>query len=275
MRNLLLFLTKNYYIILFLFLEFISVLFIVQNNHFHRSHVLNSSNNISGNIFEIFSNITGYFNLKNENQKLAYENVALHNLLRQSFNKESKNKITVKDSLRRLQYEYVVAKVVNNATTGRKNFITINAGKNYGIKEESAVICSEGVVGIVRDVSDNFSTIMSVLNENTRIPVTIKKFRENSILTWDGADEWHAKLERIPSNFNINKGDTIVTSAYSSIFPEGIQVGVIDEFEKISGNTFFDVTIKLSTDFSRLKYVNVVNNLMKEEQLNLENKSLK
>jgi rod shape-determining protein MreC len=275
MRNLLLFLTKNYYIILFLFLEFISILFIVQNNHFQRSHVLNSSNNISGNIFEIFSNITGYFNLKNENQKLAYENVALHNLLRQSFNKESKNKITVKDSLRRLQYEYVVAKVVNNSTVGRKNFITINAGKNYGIKEESAVICSEGVVGIVRDVSDNFSTIMSVLNENTRIPVTIKKFRENSILTWDGADEWHAKLERIPSNFNINKGDTIVTSAYSSIFPEGIQVGVIDEFEKISGNTFFDVTIKLSTDFSRLKYVNVVNNLMKEEQLNLENKSLK
>lgn len=275
MRNLLLFLTKNYYIILFLFLEFISVLFIVQNNHFHRSHVLNSSNNISGNIFEIFSNITGYFNLKTENQKLAYENVALHNLLRQSFNKESKTTIIIKDSLRRLQYEYVVAKVVNNATTGRKNFITINAGKNYGIKEESAVICSEGVVGIVRDVSDNFSTIMSVLNENTRIPVTIKKFGENSILTWDGADEWHAKLERIPSNFNINKGDTIVTSAYSSIFPEGIQVGVIDEFEKISGNTFFDVTIKLSTDFSRLKYVNVVNNLMKEEQLNLENKSLK
>lgn len=275
MRNLLLFLTKNYYIILFLFLEFISVLFIVQNNHFHRSHVLNSSNNISGNIFEIFSNITGYFNLKTENQKLAYENVALHNLLRQSFNKESKTTIIIKDSLRRLQYEYVVAKVVNNSTVGRKNFITINAGKNYGIKEESAVICSEGVVGIVRDVSDNFSTIMSVLNENTRIPVTIKKFGENSILTWDGADEWHAKLERIPSNFNINKGDTIVTSAYSSIFPEGIQVGVIDEFEKISGNTFFDVTIKLSTDFSRLKYVNVVNNLMKEEQLNLENKSLK
>lgn len=275
MRNLFLFLTKNYYIILFLFLEFISLLFIIQNNHFQRSHILNSSNAISGNIFEVFSNITGYFGLKNENRKLVYENAALRNLLRQPFNQQSKNKVSVKDSVRKFQYEYIIAKVVNNSTTSRKNFITINAGKNFGIKEESAVICSEGIVGIVRDVSDNFSTIMSILNENTRIPVTIKKFGENSILTWNGADEWHAKLERIPSNFNISKGDTIVTSAYSSIFPEGILVGTIDEFEKISGNTFFDVTVTLSTDFSRLKYVNVVSNLMKEEQTNIENKSLK
>ena len=275
MRNLILFLTKNYYIILFLFLEFVSILFIIQNNHFQRSHLLNSSNAISGNIFEISSNITNYFGLKNENEKLAYENNALRNILRQSFNQQSKNKIAIHDSLRKFQYEYIIAKVVNNSTANRKNFITINAGKNYGIKEESAVICSEGIVGIVRDVSENFSTVMSVLNESTRIPVTIKKFGENSILTWDGSDEWHGKLERIPSNFNISKGDTIVTSAYSSIFPEGILVGTIDEFEKISGNTFFDVKIILSTDFSRLKYVNVVNNLMKEEQTNLENKSLK
>ncbi len=132
------------------------------------------------------------------------------------------------------------------------------------------VVCSQGIVGIVRDVSENFCSVMSVLHENTRIPVNIKKFGENSILTWSGEDEWHAKMERIPSHLELAKGDTVVTSSYSSIFPEGVMVGTIESFEKIAGITFYNVTIKLSTDFNRLSYVNVVNNLMKEEQTKLE-----
>ncbi len=132
---------------------------------------------------------------------------------------------------------------------------------------------SEGIVGIVRDVSGNFCSVMSVLHENMRVPVNIKKYGENSILTWDGTDEWHAKMERVPSHLQLKKGDVIVTSAYSSIFPEGIMVGTIEGFEKIAGNTFYNVSVKLSTNFNRLSYVNVVNNLMKTEQTTLEKAS--
>jgi rod shape-determining protein MreC len=275
MRNLIFFLTRNYYTLLFLALECISIICFIQNNHFQRSHFLNSSNYVAGNIYETSSNITGYFSLKYENEKLSAENAALKNKMRQSFYKDEESKIFIRDTIQSFQYEYISAKVVNNSTVGRKNFITLNAGKKQGVKPESAVVNSDGIVGIVRDVSDNFSTVMSVLNENSRIPVTIKKFGENTILTWTGEDEWHGKLERIPSNLSIRKGDSLVTSTYSSIFPEGIMVGVIDTYEKIAGNTFFNVTVKLSTDFSRLKHVHVINNLMKEEQYILENKSSK
>lgn len=275
MRNLILFLTRYYYIILFLFLETLSVFLVIQNNHFQRAHFLNSSNAISGNIYETYSGVTDYFGLKDKNDKLALENVKLINQLRNSFGSQTNSSVFTKDSLHKQQYVYLSAKVVNNSTNRRKNYLTLNAGKKQGITNESAVICGEGIVGIVRDVSDNFSSVMSVLHENSRIPVTIKRFGENSILTWNGDNEWHGQMERIPSHLEIRKGDTILTSSYSSIFPEGVMVGTIDEFEKIAGNTFFDVTIKFSTDFNRLSYVNVVNNRMKEEQTSLENKNQK
>ncbi len=270
MRNLILFLTRNYYFILFLFLESLSLFFVFQNNHFQRAHFLNSSNAIAGNIYESYSGVTEYFGLKQENKKLAEENVALRNQLRESFSQEFKQPIVVKDSLHSKQYLFISAKVVNNSTNKRKNFLTLNIGSSQGVKNEMGVISPDGIVGIVRDVSENFCTVMSVLHESTRIPVNIKKFGENSILIWDGKDEWHANMERIPSHLEIVKGDTIVTSSYSSIFPEGVMVGYVEDFEKVAGNTFYNVTIKLSTDFNRLKYVTVVNNLMKEEQNNLE-----
>lgn len=270
MRNLILFLTRNYYIILFLSLESLSIFLLIQNNHFQRAHFLNSSNVIAGNIYETYSGITDYFGLETTNKKLAEENAVLRNQLRQSFSSETNPSITVKNNLTKQQYVYLVAKVVNNSTNRKKNYLTLNLGSKQGVKTEMAVISSDGIVGIVRDVSDNFCSVMSVLHDNTRIPVNIKKFGENSILTWNNNDEWHASMERIPSHLQLSKGDTVVTSSYSSIFPEGIMVGTIESFEKIAGNTFYNVTIKLSTDFNRLSYVNVVSNLMKDEQTTLE-----
>ncbi|TAL58792.1 MAG: rod shape-determining protein MreC [Bacteroidetes bacterium] len=270
MRNLILFLTRNYYLLLFLSLETFAIFLVVRNNHFQRSHFLNSSNAISGNIYETYSDITDYFSLKETNKKLADENVLLRNQLRQSYSPKSGLQVTVKDSALKQSYIYLTAKVVNNSTNRRNNYLTLNAGSNQGVKNEMAVISSEGIVGIVRDVSGNFCSVMSVLHESMRVPVTIQKFGENSILTWNGEDEWHAKMDRVPSHLHLKKGDVIVTSSYSSIFPEGIMVGTIENFKKIAGNTFYNVTVKLSTNFNRLSYVNVVNNLKKEEQTGLE-----
>jgi rod shape-determining protein MreC len=270
MRNLILFLTRHSYFILFILLETLSLFLLLQNNHFQRSHFLNSSNAVSGSIYEGYSGITGYFGLKETNRKLADENSWLRTQLRQSYTFRGNLQTTIKDSLYKQQYTYLCAKVVNNSTNRRANYLTLNAGAKQGVKKEMAVICGEGIVGIVRDVSDNFCSVMSVLHENTRIPVNIKKFGENSILTWAGEDEWHAKIERIPSHLQLAKGDTVVTSSYSSIFPEGILVGIIDDFQKIAGNTFYNVRVKLAPDFNRLSYVSIVNNLMKDEQTQLE-----
>ena len=175
MRNLILFLTRNYYFILFLFLQSLSLFLVFQNNHFQRSHFLNSSNAISGNIYETYSDVTDYFGLKQENKKLADENVILRNQLRESYSPELKQPIFIKDSLHRKQYVYISGKVVNNSTNKRRNYLTLNIGSKQGVKTEMGVISPDGIVGIVRDVSENFCSVMSILNESTRIPVAIKK----------------------------------------------------------------------------------------------------
>jgi rod shape-determining protein MreC len=163
--------------------------------------------------------------------------------------------------------------VINNSTNRKNNYLTLNIGSAQGVKEGDGVIASQGAVGIVRAVSDNFSSVMSCLHMNVRIPVVIKKYNEFSILQWDGKSEEYSHLSApVPSHLNISKGDTVVTSG-SAIFPEGIMVGTIESFQKVVGNTFYDVTIKLSTDFSQLKYVTVVHNLLREEQMKLEQSS--
>lgn len=270
MRNLILFFTKHYYFLLFLFLEIISVSLILRNNNFQRTQFLNSSNTIAGGLFAVSANVSDYFGLRDENRKLAEENTRLHNQLSiPSINMRAPIITNINDSLHR-KYIYLLAKVVNNSTNRKKNYLTLNVGSNQGVRSEMAVISDQGVVGIVRDVSANFSSVMSVLHENSRLPVTLKKFGENAILQWNGKDEWHAQIERIPSHLTIAKGDTVVTSSYSSIFPEGIMVGTIEDFNKIAGNTFYNVNIKLSTNFHKLHYVNIVENRMKEEQETLE-----
>lgn len=273
MRNLILFFTRNYYVILFLLLESLSLFLFFQNNHLQRAHFLNSSNAIAGNIYNMYSEVTQYFSLREQNEKLSEENSILRNQLRELYINELKAPVHIKDTLHNKQYIYYSAKVVNNSTNRRNNYLTLNIGSSHGVKEGDGVIASDGVVGIVRTVSDNFSSVMSCLHVNVRVPVVIKKFNEFSILQWDGRSEEYSRLSApIPSHLEISKGDTVVTSG-SGIFPEGIMAGTIESFEKIAGNTFYDVTVKLSTDFSQLKYVMVVHNLLREEQVKLEQSS--
>ena len=270
MRNLLLFFIRNYYFFLFLFLEILSFSFLIRNNHFQRSQLINSSNVVVGNVLGTYSEITDYFALKEVNKNLSVENSYLRNQLRQSFMDFSSYPVPEKDSALRRQYQFVVAKVINNSTQRKKNYLTLNRGSKQGIKPGMGVICGSGIVGIVRNVSENFSSVMSLLNEDSRVPVTIKKFGENSILNWDGSDGTIGKMERIPSYLQIKKNDTIVTSSYSAVFPAVIMVGTVEEFQKIAGNTFFDVTVKFSTHFNQLSYVYVVNNFLREEQIKIE-----
>lgn len=269
MRNLFLFIARNYYIILFLFLQSFSLFLVFQNRHFQRAHFLNSSNAIAGNIYEFYSEITEYFSLKEQNEKLSKENEMLRNKLHSFYLEKPEAPVTITEIAAQKQYIFYSAKVINNSTHRRNNYLTLNIGAKNGVKEGMGVIASDGVVGIVLNVSEHFASVMSCLHENARIPVVIKKFNEPSIMIWDGKDEDYALLERIPSHLELSKGDTVVTFR-SSCFPDGIMAGTVDSFEKVAGNTFFHVILKLSTDFSRLRYVTVVNNLLQEEQIKLE-----
>jgi rod shape-determining protein MreC len=148
--------------------------------------------------------------------------------------------------------------------------MTLDRGKKDGVFKDMGVISDMGLVGIVYESSNNFSTVIPVINRNFRQSVKIKSNNYAGILQWEGSSPLYAMLTEIPFHVDIRERDTIVTSGFSSIFPEGILVGEIESFSLEQGN-FYDIRIRLSTDFQSLFHVNVIRNYRQEEQLNLEN----
>ena len=271
MRNLVSFLWKNNFSLLFVLLEFFSVFLLVQNNSFHRSGFFNSSNKFVGTILTIYTSTNEYLNLRNTNLQLAQENARLRTMQLPSFLQVlPHNTIHIIDSTYKQQYDYNCARVVNNSTNRRNNYLTLDQGYLEGIKQDMAVISSSGVVGVVVSVSQHFCSVMSCLHKDSKISAMLKRDGNIGPLSWDGSDYSLATLNDIPNHVTLKKGDSIVTSGYGSVYPRGITIGVIDSYEIKSGEPFFTVHVKLSTQFKRLSYVYIVSNRFKSEQDSLE-----
>lgn len=273
MRNLFAFIWRNYEYFLFLILEVGCFFLLFQNNNFHKASYVTSANRVTGQVYKGMSEVGQYFRLRNANEALATENASLHNMLRDSYMDLKVRDSLIKDSVLKQQYHYISARVINNSVNRRNNYLTLDRGRLQGIKPESAVICSNGIVGIVKDVSDNFSSVLSLLHKDARISVKIKHTNFYGSLVWEGGDYRTATLNDIPVNVELSKGDTIQTNAYSVLFPEGVMAGVIESFELKPGKNFYVIKVRLSTDFKNISYVYVIDNLLKGEQLKLESNS--
>lgn len=270
MKNLLHFIVRFHFTILFIVFEIFCLLLLVNYNNYQKSEFLNSSNAISGGIYEKVSSVTDYLSLAKTNEELNRENVRLRNLLHSSYKLTTDSFFVFLDTIYKQQYIYRTAKIINNSVNKQLNYITLNKGRIHGIEREMAVVTDNGVVGVVKSVSDNFASVISVLNDRLRISAKLKGNNYHGSLIWDGLDYRKAMLKDIPFHVKIAKGDTIVTSGYSAIFPEGLQLGVVDEVMTSSGSNFQNIKVLLSNDFKSLSYVKVVGDLMKEERLKLE-----
>ena len=216
------------------------------------------------------NNVKNYFELKKIYESLAKENAKLQSLSKEAFIKIVDNDIYINDSLYLQQYQFLGAKVVNNTINKRNNYIVLDKGSSNGIEPDMGVIGSNGIVGIVKDVSKNFCSVISVLHKKTHISTQIKKNKYFGILIWEGKDAEHATLSDISTHVELDIGDTLVTRGSSTIFPANILVGTISEFSVEPGEDFSTINVKLSTDFRNLTHVYIVKNLLKEEQLKLE-----
>ncbi|MDP4267136.1 MAG: rod shape-determining protein MreC [Bacteroidota bacterium] len=272
MRNLIEFFSRYNFVFIFIILEIISIYLLVENNYYQKSSFINSTNAIAAKIYDKTNNINNYFSLRKVNEHLAAENARLHSEVLKSFMKTDIKTFIIKDTVYKQQYEYVSAKVINNTINKRNNYLTLNKGSNSGIKPNMAVISPTGIVGIVKDVTANYSSVISVLNKNFSVKAITKKGNYSGNLVWNGYDYRFAELDLIPSHAKFKIGDSVLTSL-SSMFPEGIVVGRIWDSQIKSGDIFYTLKIRLSTDFDNLTYVYVIKNLQKEEQEILEKRS--
>lgn len=270
MRNLINFIWRYNFTLFFLLLELFAFFLIIQNNRFHQANFFSWTNSVSGAFYSVVTDISDYLELKRVNEDLSIENAKLKSLSTNSFIKLRGPHVYIEDSVYYQQYKYLSAKVVNNTIYKRNNYITLNQGSEQGVKPEMGVIHPSGVVGIVKDVSPHFCSVISILNKQTKLSVKFKRNNFFGILTWNGNDPSFAAINNIPNHVEIGIGDTLVSFGSSAIFPEGILVGTIDTFEKVQGDDFYDIRLKLSTQFGNLSYVYIIKNLLKKEQLELE-----
>ncbi|MFW5659356.1 MAG: rod shape-determining protein MreC, partial [Bacteroidota bacterium] len=170
----------------------------------------------------------------------------------------------------RKAFNYLNARVVNNNTMGAYNYITLNRGREHGVRPGMGVISANGVVGVVSEVSDNYALAMSMLNKRLKVSAKILKKGIVGSLNWDGTDPRFAKLLYIPLHNHPSIDDTVVTSNYSTIFPEGMVLGQISSIEESEENGFYDIRVKLENDFNRLDYVYIVEQMHKAEIDSLE-----
>jgi rod shape-determining protein MreC len=174
------------------------------------------------------------------------------------------------DSLAQRKYMYMTTRVINNTVNKQYNFITLDRGSEGGMKPDMAVVSTDGIVGVVKSVSENYSSVLSVLNRDFNVSAKIKKNGYFGPLSWGGTSAHYATLVDIPHHVKIAEGDTIVTSGFGGVFPEGIMIGIISNF-KLKGGNYYEIKVQLSNDFRKLDYVKVIRNYAKSEIDSLEN----
>ncbi len=270
MQQIIRFIEKYRYFILFLLLEFIALFFTIQSHSYHKSKFINSANSITGGAYKKANSINEFFSLKKENQRLSEENARLKNLLSQEgFSIDTITNISIDTTKYFQRYNYIPAKIYNNSYSKRNNYLTINRGTKDGVDSEMAVVNSKGIIGVTKSVSKNYTTVISILNEYSQIHVKLKNNNHFGSLSWDGKNYNILQLVDIPRQAQIKAGDTIITGGKSTIFPEGILVGTIKDFE-VSNNVFQTINIQLFNDMSSVSNINVITNLHKEEIEQLE-----
>ena len=259
---------------MFLALETIALVLIVSFNNYQRVTFVNSSNNLAASVYEKYSSFDDYFSLRAVNGRLAAENAILRKQLQVHNLQTEKYPNFRPDTIEPPAYIFTSAKVISNSVNKQFNYITLNKGSRQGIKPDMGIINSEGVVGIVTHVSQNYSTGLSLLNKRLLIPAKINKNNYFGSLVWDGESFNTADFNEIPFHVVVNVGDTVVTSGYSNIFPEGIMIGVIKKFVMGNGTNFYNIKVELSTNFKTLKYVEVVQNTRRAELIKLESNNV-
>lgn len=281
MKNIFDFILRHFTLLSFLLLQTAAIYMLTQASTSHQTFFSSKMNDATSKINERYYNMRGYFFLRETNEKLAQENARLLNLLGSNIAApDSSIRIVTdsvyKDSLNKFRkYNWLPAKVIGNTVSLQANFFTLERGSLQGVKKGMAAICPEGIVGVVIEVSENTSKVMSLLHRNSRVSAMLKKDNNAGSIEWDGASPYFLLLRNVSKSAKVLKGDTVVTSTYSANFPPNQIVGRVAEINADPSSNFYSLKIRTAANFFTLQYVYLVENLRYQEQFDLEKSNSK
>ncbi len=276
MRNIFLFIRRYSNFFIFLFLQVLALWFLFTYNRFHRAKGMGMANELTGWVNSKFNKVEDYFSLSQENKRINRYNDSLLNLLRGYVVRRDSSVVPARDSLTLdtsgtyRRYIFRTAVIVYNTVSSEKNYIQINRGSAQGIKDNMAVISSDGsAIGVVVNVSTNFSQIMSLLHRKSIVSASLKKSGDISAVEWDGKDPRYLIMRKVPKTAEIQKGDTILTSPVSFNFPPGHMIGTIADFKLDNASGMYTLKVRTAANFYNLQQVHVIENTEYTEQTKL------
>lgn len=257
------FIARNKHFLLFLVLFSISILLTTKTYTDHRTPIMNSANFLTGGLYRTAYRLGNYLDLESQNRNLAEENNRLKAIVYNS--KIQLDTLPTDRTSFEASYRFTTANVIKNSCTSPNNILLIDKGANDGIKSNFGVISSNGLVGIVDKTSKRYATVISILNIGSHISAKLKKTGHFGSLTWNARTTALVQLVDIPRTANVVKGDSVVTSGYSSIFPEGIPIGTVERFKLDRTKNYYIIDVKLFNDMTSLKQVSTVENVDRRE----------
>lgn len=255
MYNLLRLIKKYGYVLLFLILEVLCVILLINNLPYQKRKLVSFGNSISGFFFEVKTNLTNYLSLKEENQLILEYNALLMSALSKNPNDTS---IVVDTSFS--DYMFIPANVINNSIYRVNNYLIIDKGRSDGIKKDMGVICENGIVGKIANTTENYSSVISMLHPYSVVSARFVNNQHLANVSWEIGDYRFGTVKDIPLHLTLQKGDSLVTSGFSNIYPAGIMVGTIEGMLESNSKDFNAAKIKFSTNFSTLRHVYVIEN---------------
>lgn len=271
MRNFIAFIKRFQVFLFFAILQIIALSIYFTYSLYPRSQYLTAANSVSGTILEWEYALTKHFSLSGNNTRLQKENIALRKQLKSSYMQIDRQHVRIDDTLYKKQYEYIPAEIINSATNKRNNYFTINVGTAQGVRRHDGVFSSNGVVGVVHAVGTHYSIVKTCLTQDINIGLIIDKSGESGFLKWDGKDPKYGSMMGVSNDLKIKIGSTVMTKGSAGIFPSGIKVGTVVKTTPVEGQPIWDIKVKFAEDFRTIQRVYVVQNLLKEEQIQLEN----
>lgn len=259
MRNFIELLIRYRNFITFFFLELFCFILIVRNNPEQRQILLSSASLYTGKFYEVYAGIMDYLDLSKENERLESENTKLRQAIQKLTGVDAIGVDTFLNSSGEVDYRYISGKIIKNSVINPDNMITINRGKSDGVYPHMGIVGHEGIVGITVASSKDFTLAMSILHRQTRISAKLKSTDYFGSLVWrQDSDPTTMDLEDIPKHAKVNIGDTVQTSGYSYMFPDGLPIGVVVHDSLQPGNNFYNIKVKLLNDLSSTENVYIV-----------------
>ncbi len=257
MQQVILFLIRKKEFLFFMFLFAVSVGLTIQKHSYHKSKFVNATSAITGRVYEFKNEFSTYLNLANHNQKLQNENAQLRAQL------SNININSVENYPEETPYEVIPARLIQQSYHKKENILLINRGAKHGVEPDMGVITTNGIVGVVASVGEEYATVLSVLHTASNINAQLKKTNHIGALTWNGDSPFQVQLEDFTKVTPVIKNDTIVTGDYS-IFPQGIPIGAVTEAVLDYSQNFYKIQVQLFADMTNIGHVYVIKNTDKK-----------